>query len=63
MTKEEEFEFYHLLEALDVAKHRLREIDDISLTPAMSLNKIRVILNKWARDVIAEIEAAEGTAE
>lgn len=49
MTKSEEIEFERVLEALDVAKRRLREMALLHGGCA-----------KWAQKVLDEVEAAEG---
>lgn len=51
MTDEEEIEFNRVLEALDIAKRRLRDMAKLHGGTAM-----------WAQNVLAEIEAAEGEA-
>lgn len=48
MTKSEEIEFERVLEALDVAKRRLRE---------MAL--LRGACARWAQEVLDEVEAEE----
>lgn len=48
MTKQEEIEFDRVIEALDVAKRRLRDMAKLRGGTAM-----------WAQNVLAEIEAAE----
>lgn len=53
MTKHEEIEFDRVLEALDVARRRLREAERV----------LPVALRRWASGVLAEMEAAEGPAE
>lgn len=52
MTKQEEIEFDRVLEALDVAKRRLRDMAKLHGSPLD-------FVAEWAQNVLAEIEAAE----
>lgn len=67
MTDEEEIEFNRVLEALDIAKRRLREL--IANPKLLALTDVEYIWTlgdpkykpiEWAQNVLAEIEEAEG---
>lgn len=52
MTKSEEIEFECVLEALDVAKQRLRDMANLHGSPLE-------FFARWAQKVLREIDAAE----